>query len=208
MAGGKETPRQKMIGLMYLVLTALLALQVSSTVLDKFVFINQSLERTVSEGEVKNSETIGRVQKVVSDAGNRKEDVAVLNTAQTVRAETTKVLQNLNNLKKEIIDLTGGENIDDGTYVGVKDEEILANLMVNQKRGAQLKDELNAYAQFLNKTTGIPYQDIAMDAKDMVQFKDNPDQKRKSFSELTFANTPMIAGLASISQLQTEIVSR
>ncbi|MDQ3392525.1 MAG: gliding motility protein GldM, partial [Bacteroidota bacterium] len=42
----------------------------------------------------------------------------------------------------------------------------------------------------------------------MVQFKDNPDQKRKSFSELTFANTPMIAGLASISQLQTEIVSR
>jgi hypothetical protein len=40
MAGGKETPRQKMIGMMYLVLTALLALQVSNAVLEKFAIIN------------------------------------------------------------------------------------------------------------------------------------------------------------------------
>jgi hypothetical protein len=38
MAGGKETPRQKMIGMMYLVLTALLALQIKDTVLEKFRF--------------------------------------------------------------------------------------------------------------------------------------------------------------------------
>ena len=48
MAGGKETPRQKMIGMMYLVLTALLALNVSTTVLDKFAFINKSLEGATS----------------------------------------------------------------------------------------------------------------------------------------------------------------
>ncbi len=33
MAGGKETPRQKMVGMMYLVLTALLALNVSKSML-------------------------------------------------------------------------------------------------------------------------------------------------------------------------------
>ena len=43
MAGGKETPRQKMIGMMYLVLTALLALQVNSAILLKFKFIDDSL---------------------------------------------------------------------------------------------------------------------------------------------------------------------
>lgn len=37
MAGGKETPRQKMIGMMYLVLTALLALNVSKSILDAFI---------------------------------------------------------------------------------------------------------------------------------------------------------------------------
>jgi hypothetical protein len=44
MAGGKETPRQKMIGMMYLVLTALLALQVSNAVLAKFAMIYETLE--------------------------------------------------------------------------------------------------------------------------------------------------------------------
>lgn len=44
--GGKETPRQKMIGLMYLVLTALLAMNVSKDILKAFVTVNDNLERT------------------------------------------------------------------------------------------------------------------------------------------------------------------
>ena len=46
MAGYKETPRQKMIGMMYLVLTALLALNVSKQILDAFVVVNESMEIT------------------------------------------------------------------------------------------------------------------------------------------------------------------
>ncbi|MCF8228034.1 MAG: gliding motility protein GldM [Bacteroidales bacterium] len=46
MAGYKETPRQKMIAMMYLVLTALLALNVSKEMLDAFVVVNQSVEKT------------------------------------------------------------------------------------------------------------------------------------------------------------------
>ena len=45
MAGGKESPRQKMINMMYLVLTAMLALQVSNALLQKFQLLNNSLER-------------------------------------------------------------------------------------------------------------------------------------------------------------------
>ncbi|MCX6252492.1 MAG: gliding motility protein GldM [Bacteroidetes bacterium] len=46
MAGYKETPRQKMIAMMYLVLTALLALNVSKQILDAFVIVNESIETT------------------------------------------------------------------------------------------------------------------------------------------------------------------
>jgi gliding motility-associated protein GldM len=46
MAGGKETPRQKMIGLMYLVLTAMLALNVSKSILNGYLSVNDSLEKT------------------------------------------------------------------------------------------------------------------------------------------------------------------
>ena len=45
MAGGKETPRQKMIGMMYLVLTALLALNVSKSIIDAFVTIEENIQK-------------------------------------------------------------------------------------------------------------------------------------------------------------------
>lgn len=47
MAGYKETPRQKMIAMMYLVLTALLALNVSKEMLDAFLVVNESVESTI-----------------------------------------------------------------------------------------------------------------------------------------------------------------
>lgn len=46
MAGGKETPRQKMIGLMYLVLTAMLALNVSKQILQGYLSVNESLDKS------------------------------------------------------------------------------------------------------------------------------------------------------------------
>jgi hypothetical protein len=54
MGHGKETPRQKMIGLMYLFLTALMALNVSKDVLNSFVLVGESLEKTISNYESKN----------------------------------------------------------------------------------------------------------------------------------------------------------
>jgi gliding motility-associated protein GldM len=67
MAGGKETPRQKMIGMMYLVLTALLALQVSNAVLEKFAIINETLAEVIAESNKKSEETL---QSIVKEAGN------------------------------------------------------------------------------------------------------------------------------------------
>ena len=46
MSGAKETPRQKMIGMMYLMLTAMLAINVSVEVLDAFTTVNDGLENT------------------------------------------------------------------------------------------------------------------------------------------------------------------
>ncbi|MBA4057598.1 MAG: gliding motility protein GldM, partial [Marivirga sp.] len=66
MAGGKETPRQKMIGMMYLVLTALLALQVSNAVLEKFAIINETLNGLIVEGNKKSDLLL---QSIIKDAG-------------------------------------------------------------------------------------------------------------------------------------------
>ena len=57
MAGG-ESPRQKMINMMYIVLIAMLALNVDTKVLKKFIMINDSFESTNSEKVIDNSRKI------------------------------------------------------------------------------------------------------------------------------------------------------
>ena len=84
MAGGKETPRQKLIGLMYLVLLAMLALQVSSAILQKFQFLNASLEQGVKNASALNETKIGSIEKAVEKAPKYK---PVLDEAKQVKKE-------------------------------------------------------------------------------------------------------------------------
>ena len=149
MAGAKETPRQKMIGMMYLVLTALLALNVSNTVLEKFLFMNRTMEKTVDDGESKNNGTVGRIEAQVEESGKRAKDIAVLKTAQEVRTETTKVLSELDELKKMLIKETGDYEEDGITPKGIKNMEKIAQLMIKKKEGKKLQDLLNGYTSFL-----------------------------------------------------------
>ena len=57
MAHGKETPRQKMIGMMYLVLTAMLALNVSKEAVEAFKNVDKGLTKTISNYMKKNNMT-------------------------------------------------------------------------------------------------------------------------------------------------------
>ncbi len=60
MAGYKETPRQKMIAMLYLILTALLALNVSKQILDAFIVVNESMETTNENFSKKLETTINK----------------------------------------------------------------------------------------------------------------------------------------------------
>ena len=63
MAGYKETPRQKMIAMMYLVLTALLALNVSADILNAFTIVNEGMEQTNTNFKAKNDEQLSAFKK-------------------------------------------------------------------------------------------------------------------------------------------------
>lgn len=65
MAGGKESPRQKMIGMMYLVLTAMLALNVSRQVLNAFAVVNAGLVVTNHNYDGKNQSTYDLFRKAM-----------------------------------------------------------------------------------------------------------------------------------------------
>src|SRR5436190_22617009 len=66
MAGGKLSPRQKMINMMYLVLTALLALNVTKEVINAFVTINESVVLSKDNLDKKNQNTYAAFAQAMS----------------------------------------------------------------------------------------------------------------------------------------------
>src|SRR5687768_9583696 len=102
MAGGKETPRQKMIGMMYLVLTALLALQVSSAVLEKFAIINETMLGVIEESGRKNAVTLNEIVQEAGKSQNARV-VRAKENAQKVRELTLTTLATIDKLKIEMM---------------------------------------------------------------------------------------------------------
>ncbi len=81
MAGGKETPRQKMIGMMYLVLTALLALNVSKQILDAFVAIEENIQRgsitQLERGNAAKQDLAGELVGLPNDESGRAKAIKI-----------------------------------------------------------------------------------------------------------------------------------
>src|SRR5690606_13251035 len=112
----KETPRQRMIGMMYLVLTALLALQVSNQILQKFVLINDGMERTSRNFINKNQSTVESIAYTVEQQGNKEVDVPKVAASQEIREATAEVYTYLEQLKQDLIVQSKAKN-DEGNFV-------------------------------------------------------------------------------------------
>ena len=109
MAGG-DSPRQKMINMMYIVLIAMLALNVDTKVLKKFIMINQSFEVTNSDKIIENNKKIESIRVAVDDSGNRREDVEVLNLSNSIRDKSASILSKMDDIKSTIVEETGGSD--------------------------------------------------------------------------------------------------
>ena len=207
MAGGKETPRQKMIGMMYLVLTALLALQVNSAILLKFKFIDDSLTDVNGKTETAADNTVKGIEAAVAKNRNQAADVAVLKKSQEIRDETKKVVDYLNQVRDNLYKAT--ENIKGGNdYKNMSAEDKVAITMLGGKQNGlayPMQKRLNDYSEYIKQF--VPdAKPLALDAKNDTRIAANSEQKHKNFAELNFENTPVVAALAVLSQKETEVL--
>ncbi|NIJ43667.1 gliding motility-associated protein GldM [Wenyingzhuangia heitensis] len=101
MAAAKLSPRQKMINLMYLVLMAMLALNVSSEVMEAFSKLFDSSEKTIETSVEKNKEILSELKTLSKENPAQYEDL--YNTGQKVRELSESLVTELNILKTKII---------------------------------------------------------------------------------------------------------
>ena len=208
MAGGKQSPRQKMIGMMYLVLTALLALNVSNAVLEKFAILNNTLHQLRAESEVKNAGTNLRIQEATSSAPKT---VDAKKRAVEVRDITTKVLADLDEVVAELSKNSEGEEIPLDELI--LDTNTAEEKMLDPQKGIAPKFEkiITDYQSKLAEISRIKdLPKLNRKVTDFEEFKKAPElqehHKEKDFIHFTFEGTPTMASIAVISQLQTEIL--
>lgn len=110
MAGGKLSPRQKMINMMYLVLTALLAMNVSKEILNSFAILNTGLSKTNESFTAKNEITYNAFELAMMN-----DPVKVrpyYDKAKTVKKRSQELYDYIEDLKKGVIrDIEGKDSI-------------------------------------------------------------------------------------------------
>ena len=152
MAHGKETPRQKMIGMMYLVLTAMLALNVSKEVLDAFILVDGGLTVTTQNFAAKNEGLYDKFNMAFEQNPEKVGDWKTL--ADEVKARSNELYEFMNECKVEIVEVKDEDAIIEGEVhlaeVGQKDNtNTPGEIMIVGKKGTELKGKVEEHREFL-----------------------------------------------------------
>lgn len=233
MAGGKLPPRQKMIGMMYLVLTALLAMNVSKEILNAFVTVNEGLEKTKINFAGKNETQYSAFEQSFSE--NQAKVGPYWEKAQKVRTEADAVVRYIDEIKVEIIagvepqytkeslmgkNEFGQDTILDLRHVQVKDNYLVpTNLLVGSEpsnphntpySAMELIGKLEGFRDNLISVLDENDKDgaIAKSIQGTFVFEEqiNPaSHKLENWPAYNFYGVPTAATLTLLTKIQTDV---
>ncbi len=214
-----ETPRQRMISMMYLVLTALLALNVSVEILNAFVTVNESMEKTNANFADKNAGTYSMFEAAYTT--NKEKVGPFWKKAQKAQTYTKDLLDYVNNLKYQLFIKSGdAETIEEAKKVKVKDikkkdnYDIPTQFFIGQSEsgaGGRGEDLKNKIIEFKKNMLAL------LDTKDTSKvnlglnvegngFKD-PDGKSQNWQQHNFYRTIIVATTTILNKVQAEILN-
>ncbi|HET8573577.1 MAG TPA: gliding motility protein GldM [Edaphocola sp.] len=213
MAGTSNVPesRQLMINLMYLVLTALLALNVTREVLNAFGTMNKSIVRSNQSIDKKSDEIYNQLDAEALTSDSLK--VKPWNIkAHAIKARTEALVKYLEGWKDSLIKTSGGYMLGDaGDSIirGMDNINTTTDLFVNRKYGARIQDSMQTYINYaLGMVDSIPIRNN-MAAQFPLKISDKLPKTEENpsgdWSYGTFHNIPVIAGVAMLSKFQNDI---
>lgn len=210
MAGGNISPRQKMINMMYLVLTALLALNVSAEILKAFHLVEVSLEKSSVNVDTKNTQVMKGVDKYHKDFPDDPNGTMVFNNASKARQIAGDLIKFIEDLKTEIVAGAEGRKEDSNGDGKTEDEEIQkaddtekhANLMINNKKGEELRAKINKARQDLIAL--VPKEKQATIKSDLITDDFKEEGEEKKWESVMFEHTPAAAVVTLLTKIQND----
>src|SRR5574344_14879 len=201
----KLTPRQKMINLMYVVLMAMLALNVSSDVLDGFSLVDEGLNRTklnsASQNEMVYKELEGAMKQ------NPEKTRQWYEKAQKVRKMSDDLYNLAEELKMEIVRDADGSGADLNDIKGKDNLEAATHVMLASGvgRGAELKKAIEAYREGITSMINDENQKKIIKENLSTSVPKKAALQGKNWQEYLFENTPVAAAVTLLSKLQTDV---
>ena len=211
MAGGKLTPRQKMINLMYLVFIAMLAMNVSKEVISGFGLMNEKFESSNDSSKTSNEQLLTALDAKAAEA--KGEFLIAAETAHKVKTITDNFFTYIASLKTQVTagfevdpetgklpyeDMDKGDNIDDwfaGEAYSKRGDEIIASI---NKYKADMKSVLGEDRKYSSIIKEVETKFDVSDVKNKEGLKDK-------FLSYHFKGFPAIASLAKLSTWQNDI---
>ena len=201
----RMSPRQKMINLMYIVLTAMLALNVSSDVLNGFSLVEDGLTRT--NNTVSDRNTALYLQLEAFSKQNPQKGKVWYDRATDVRKNTLSLYGYIDSLKLAIVRDADGEGGNVNDIQNQDDLEASSKIMVTYGNGEKLRQRLTKYSDYISAF--IP------DAKKRDAIKkalatDPITQKgtlvKTPWVSGMFENMPVVAAVTLLSKLQNDLL--
>lgn len=215
MAHAKETPRQKLIGMMYLVLTAMLALNVSKEVLEGYSTVNDTVLSTNESYGDKRKMTLDEFQKEFTL--NKIEVGPFWDKSKVAMKLSTEMVDYIKNLRDELIATTEKIPLDSARKISVRDMRKKDNYTVPTQimigplesgakgKARELKNKIKAYRQKMLNLINPKYRkEIQLGLETDDKYKDAYG-KKQSWEHHHFYDIPLAADIPILNKFISEV---
>ena len=212
-----------MIGMMYLVLTALLALNVSAEILNAFVLVDKSLQNTTDNFAKKNEVVYANFEAAMQEEATAAKAKKWKEIADKVKISSDELVKHMSDLKDKILIVAEGpdndyvkdEKRDPGLVNSKDDNNVPGQIMILEGKGKELRNKIEAYRgelikiindntnarekkTFSGTITGI---ESALNTDDMV----GSEGAKVPWEYGNFDHLPLSGVLTMLSKVQTDI---
>lgn len=201
----KVSPRQKMINLMYVLLMAMLALNVSSDVLNGFTLVDESLTKSTANSSEQN---LALYRDFAAFMEQNPEKVHEwFSRAQTVKQMSDSLYEYADLLKELIAKKADGAEGDHARLINREDLEASTFVMLSksENRGQKLYDAINNYREQILTMIDDTIQRRVVTDLFSTEVPKRDISLMRNWQEYNFENMPAIAAITLLTKLQNDI---
>ena len=199
------SPRQKMINLMYVVLMAMLAMNISNEVLDGFSVVEESINRTTENSSKQNEAIYTDFAEQMKANPNKVKEW--FERATAVKQMSDSLFNLAQELKLEIAREADGDDADLNNIERKDDLEAANQVMLapGTGRGKELRDAIDSFRQRILNMVSDPAKRKIIEGSLTTTIKGKSNPYNKNWEEYMFEGMPVAAAVTMLSKLQSDV---